>query len=99
MAMAVSLLLVQTLNGIQFGVLLFLLAAGLTLVFGIMDLINLAHAAFYMMGAYFAATLYKGTASFPTSELIPGTWQVSASASEFGSVVVLSNAYVFYYVV
>jgi branched-chain amino acid transport system permease protein len=64
MAMDVSLLLVQTLNGIQFGVLLFLLAAGLTLVFGIMDLINLAHGAFYMMGAYFAATLYKGTASF-----------------------------------
>jgi branched-chain amino acid transport system permease protein len=62
--MDVSLLLVQTLNGIQFGVLLFLLAAGLTLVFGIMDLINLAHGAFYMLGAYFAATLYKLTASF-----------------------------------
>lgn len=64
MAMDVSLLLVQTLNGIQFGVLLFLLAAGLTLVFGIMDLINLAHGAFYMLGAYFAAMLYKATASF-----------------------------------
>jgi branched-chain amino acid transport system permease protein len=62
--MDVSLLLVQTLNGLQFGVLLFLLAAGLTLVFGIMDLINLAHGAFYMLGAYFAATLYKVTASF-----------------------------------
>ena len=62
--MKVSLLLVQTLNGLQFGVLLFLLAAGLTLVFGIMDLINLAHGAFYMLGAYFAATLYKLTASF-----------------------------------
>jgi branched-chain amino acid transport system permease protein len=64
MSMTVSLLLVQTLNGLQFGVLLFLLAAGLTLVFGIMDLINLAHGAFYMLGAYFAATLYKLTASF-----------------------------------
>jgi branched-chain amino acid transport system permease protein len=62
--MDVSFLLVQTLNGIQFGVLLFLLAAGLTLVFGIMDLINLAHGAFYMLGAYCAATLYKLTASF-----------------------------------
>jgi branched-subunit amino acid ABC-type transport system permease component len=45
----------QTLNGLQFGLLLFLLAAGLTLVFGIMDLVNLAHGSLYMMGAYFAA--------------------------------------------
>ncbi len=44
------------LNGLQFGLLLFLLAAGLTLVFGIMDLVNLAHGSLYMMGAYFAAT-------------------------------------------
>jgi branched-chain amino acid transport system permease protein len=68
--MDVSLLLVQTLNGLQFGVLLFLLAAGLTLVFGIMDLINLAHGAFYMLGAYFAATLYKVTASFWIAALL-----------------------------
>ena len=46
----------QTLNGLQFGLLLFLLAAGLTLVFGIMDLVNLAHGSFYMLGAYFAAS-------------------------------------------
>src|SRR5499433_852942 len=46
----------QVLNGLQFGLLLFLLAAGLTLVFGIMDLVNLAHGSLYMMGAYFAAT-------------------------------------------
>ena len=46
----------QFLNGLQFGLLLFLLAAGLTLVFGIMDLVNLAHGSLYMMGAYFAAT-------------------------------------------
>jgi branched-chain amino acid transport system permease protein len=50
------LLLEQCLNGLQFGLLLFLLAAGLTLVFGIMDLVNLAHGSLYMMGAYFAAT-------------------------------------------
>jgi branched-chain amino acid transport system permease protein len=50
------LLLEQTLNGFQFGILLFLLAAGLTLIFGIMDMINLAHGSLYMMGAYFAAT-------------------------------------------
>jgi branched-subunit amino acid ABC-type transport system permease component len=46
----------QCLNGVQLGMLLFLLAAGLTLVFGIMDLVNLAHGSLYMLGAYFAAT-------------------------------------------
>lgn len=51
------LLLQQTLNGLQLGVMLFLMAAGLTLIFGIMDFINLAHGAFYMLGAYFAAWL------------------------------------------
>lgn len=54
----------QLLNGLQFGLLLFLLAAGLTLVFGIMDLVNLAHGSFYMMGAYFAATFVAWTGSF-----------------------------------
>ena len=46
--------LVQTLNGIQYGLLLFLVASGLTLIFGIMGIINLAHGAFYMIGAYLA---------------------------------------------
>ena len=59
-----TLLLEQTLNGFQFGILLFFLAAGLTLIFGIMDLINLAHGSLYMMGAYFAATFTKWTGSF-----------------------------------
>src|SRR5438270_12566552 len=54
----------QLLNGLQFGLLLFLLAAGLTLVFGIMDLVNLAHGSLYMMGAYFAATFVAWTGSF-----------------------------------
>ena len=58
------LLLEQILNGLQLGVLLFLLAAGLTLIFGIMDLINLAHGSLYMMGAYFAATFTNWTESF-----------------------------------
>ena len=52
-----ALMLIQMLNGLQLGVLLFLLAAGLTLVFGIMDFINLAHGAFYMLGAFICATL------------------------------------------
>ena len=58
------LVLEQALNGLQFGVMLFLMAAGLTLIFGIMNLVNLAHGALYMMGAYFAATFYAKTGSF-----------------------------------
>jgi len=54
----------QCLNGVQLGMLLFLLAAGLTLVFGIMDLVNLAHGSLYMLGAYFAATVAALTGSF-----------------------------------
>src|SRR5215469_5794771 len=59
-----SLFVIQALNGLQFGLLLFLLAAGLTLVFGIMDFVNLAHGSFYMLGAYFAATFAAVTGSF-----------------------------------
>lgn len=54
----------QFLNGLQIGLLLFLLAAGLTLVFGIMDLVNLAHGSLYMMGAYFAAVFTQWTGNF-----------------------------------
>jgi branched-chain amino acid transport system permease protein len=54
----------QLLNGVQLGMLLFLLAAGLTLIFGIMDLVNLAHGSLYMLGAYFAATFAAITGSF-----------------------------------
>ncbi len=57
-------LIEQCLNGIQLGMLLFLLAAGLTLIFGIMDLVNLAHGSLYMIGAYFAATFAAATGSF-----------------------------------
>jgi branched-chain amino acid transport system permease protein len=57
-------LIEQCLNGVQLGMLLFLLAAGLTLIFGIMDLVNLAHGSLYMLGAYFAATLAAATGSF-----------------------------------
>jgi branched-chain amino acid transport system permease protein len=54
----------QGLNGLQFGLMLFLLAAGLTLVFGIMDLINLAHGSLYMIGAYLVASFTQATGSF-----------------------------------
>jgi branched-chain amino acid transport system permease protein len=54
----------QALNGLQLGVTLFLLAAGLTLVFGIMNLVNLAHGALYMVGAYLATYFYQATGSY-----------------------------------
>src|SRR3569833_1287435 len=60
----------QFLNGLQFGLLLFLLAAGLTLVFGIMDLVNLAHGSLYMMGAYFAAPFVAWSGSFVLGALL-----------------------------
>jgi len=59
-----TLLFVQALNGLQFGILLFLVAAGLTLVFGVMDFINLAHGVQYMLGAYLGATFAAWTGSF-----------------------------------
>src|SRR5918993_4980058 len=58
------LLLEQSLNSLQFGLMLFLLAAGLTLVFGIMDMINLAHGSLYMIGAYLMASFVQATGSF-----------------------------------
>src|SRR5499427_1001955 len=60
----------QFLNGIQLGMLLFLLAAGLTLIFGIMDLVNLAHGSLYMLGAYFGATFADWTDSFLLGALL-----------------------------
>ena len=62
--MSSALLIVQTLNGLQLGILLFLIAAGLTLVFGVMDFINLAHGVQYMVGAYLAAMFSAWTGSF-----------------------------------
>ena len=54
----------QLLNGLQFGVTLFLMAAGLTLVFGVMGLINLAHGSLYMVGAFACAWVAAATGSF-----------------------------------
>jgi branched-chain amino acid transport system permease protein len=68
--MSFSLLIVQVLNGLQFGVLLFLIAAGLTLVFGVMDFINLAHGVQYMLGAYLAVMFYTLTGSFIAALLL-----------------------------
>src|ERR1700691_1937443 len=62
--MSTTLFFVQVLNGFQLGVLLFLIAAGLTLVFGVMDFINLAHGVQYMLGAYLAVAFYGLVGNF-----------------------------------
>jgi branched-chain amino acid transport system permease protein len=62
--MSTTLILIQILNGLQLGVILFLIAAGLTLVFGVMGFINLAHGVQYMVGAYLAVWGYGLTGSF-----------------------------------
>lgn len=62
--------LIQCLNSVQYGLLLFLVASGLTLIFGIMGVINLAHGAFYMVGAYLAFTLASLTGSFEAALLL-----------------------------
>src|SRR5881296_3391184 len=62
--MNAALVLEQKLNGLQYGVMLFLMAAGLTLVFGIMNLVNLAHGSLYMVGAYLATAFARWSGSF-----------------------------------
>jgi branched-chain amino acid transport system permease protein len=77
--MSSSLLLIQILNGLQLGVLLFLIAAGLTLVFGVMDFINLAHGVQYMLGAYLAVAFYSFIGSF-----LPALMLALAATLAFG---------------
>ena len=86
-----ALVVEQLLNGFQLGVLLFLLAAGLTLVFGIMDLVNLAHGSLYMIGAFFAATFTLEFDSFLIGVLLafPATLAVGLIVE----VVALRNLY------
>ena len=62
--MDAGLLLIQALNGLQLGVMLFLMAAGLTLIFGIMNVVNLAHGSLYMVGAYLASAFQEWSGSF-----------------------------------
>ncbi|MBY6048962.1 branched-chain amino acid ABC transporter permease [Vannielia litorea] len=68
--MDTSLLFIQTLNGLQLGLLLFLVASGLTLVFGILDFVNLAHASLYMLGAFICASLTYAVGNFFLAVLI-----------------------------
>jgi len=62
--MTFSLVFEQLLNGLQYGVMLFLMAAGLTLVLGIMNMVNLAHGSLYMVGAYLAVAATQWTGSY-----------------------------------
>jgi branched-chain amino acid transport system permease protein len=84
--MTLNLLLTQLLNGFQFGVLLFLMAAGLTLVFGIMSFINLAHGSLYMLGAFFAAVVVAKTGSFVLGVIVAagGVFIIGALADKLG---------------
>jgi branched-chain amino acid transport system permease protein len=59
----------QLLNGLSFGMLLFLLAAGLSLIFGLMRILNLAHGSYYLLGAYVALSVVEGTGSLPLATL------------------------------
>ena len=68
------LFLEQTLNGVQYSALLFLLSAGLTLVFGIMNVINLTHGSFYMVGAFCAAAAAAATGSFAAALVAAVLW-------------------------
>ncbi len=82
--MDTALIITQLLNGLQLGILLFLLASGLTLTFGIMDVINLAHGSFYMLGAFFCAAFTIETNSFLLGVLIaiPATAAVGLIAEK-----------------
>ena len=82
--MSFLLLIEQTLNGLQFGVMLFLMAAGLTLIFGVMGLINLAHGSLYMVGAFAAAAVSGATGSF-----LLGLGAALAAAAASGALVEL----------
>ncbi|MEM8812484.1 MAG: branched-chain amino acid ABC transporter permease [Pseudomonadota bacterium] len=85
--MDTALVIIQILNGLQLGILLFLLASGLTLVFGIMDFVNLAHGSLYMIGAFFCGWLTLQTGSYVLGLLIALPAMIAVGlAIEFGIV-------------
>ena len=86
-----TLILEQLLNGLQFGVMLFLLAAGLTLIFGIMGVINLAHGSLYMVGAYGAAFVAARTGSLLLA--VPAGLAAAAAAGMAVEALVLRRLY------
>ena len=82
--MSAALFLEQILNGLQFGVMLFLVSAGLTLIFGVMGVINLAHGSLYMIGAFAAAAVAGATGSF-----VLGLGAALAAAAAAGALIEL----------
>lgn len=64
-----SLIVLQVLNGVSFAMLLFLLAAGLSLIYGLMRILNLAHGSYYLLGAYLALAVVQATGSLPLAVL------------------------------
>ena len=89
--MSMILLAEQVLNGLQFGVMLFLMASGLTLVFGVMGLINLAHGSLYMIGAFAAAVVAGATGSFLLA--LAAALAISAAAGVLVEMVVIRRLY------
>ena len=66
----ISIIPIAILHGLVYGMILFLLASGLTLIFGMMDVLNFSHGAFYMLGAYFSFTVLNLTGQFWLSLII-----------------------------
>ncbi|WP_422367216.1 branched-chain amino acid ABC transporter permease [Pelagibius sp.] len=89
--MSVAFLIEQLLNGVQFGVMLFLMAAGLTLVFGVMGLINLAHGSLFMLGAFFCSYIAEITGSFWLG--LGGGFLAAAAAGALIEVLVIRRLY------
>lgn len=89
--MSAILLIEQVLNGLQFGVMLFLMAAGLTLIFGVMGLINLAHGSLYMVGAFAAAAVAGATGSFVLA--LMAALAAAACAGAIVEIVVIRRLY------
>jgi branched-chain amino acid transport system permease protein len=85
------LIIEQLLNGLQLGITLFLMSAGLTLVFGIMQVINLAHGSFYMIGAYVGATVAASTGSFLLA--IPAALAAAGIAGGLVELLILRHLY------
>src|SRR5215467_9212993 len=71
-AVNVESVLVQALNGLSFGALLFLLASGFTLIFGLLRIVNLSHGALYLSGGYVALVTLTATGSYPLAVLAAG---------------------------
>ncbi|MEQ9695199.1 branched-chain amino acid ABC transporter permease [Shimia sp. SDUM112013] len=89
--MPAYLIVEQLLNGLQFGVMLFLSAAGLTLIFGVMGLINLAHGSLYMIGAFAAAAVAGATGSFLLA--LAASLAAAAAAGVLVEVLVIRRLY------